>query len=130
MAESFVIVAKRKPTSVILSRGSSAWHCTLTGSPTRTDGAVSDCRRAPEFGQLRGVIERHLAPILVWILIACLLITPLSIFAALACYALGMISLIHAKLYVFSREVAMSTDRILSRLAHFRPLCRPARGTC
>jgi hypothetical protein len=49
-----------------------------------------------------------LSPFLAGILIACLLTTPLNIFAALACYALGLTSLIHAKLSLFRQGVWLS----------------------
>lgn len=49
-----------------------------------------------------------LSPILAGILIACLLATPLNIFAALVCYAIGLASLIHAKLSLFRQSVWLS----------------------
>ena len=49
-----------------------------------------------------------LSPILAGMLTICLLATPLNIFAALTCYAIGLNSLIHAKLSLFRQGVWLS----------------------
>jgi len=49
-----------------------------------------------------------LSPILAAIVITCLLATPINIFAVLLCYALGLSSLLHAKLSLFRQGVWVS----------------------
>ncbi|MCA9170867.1 MAG: hypothetical protein KDB23_24495 [Planctomycetales bacterium] len=49
-----------------------------------------------------------LLPVVAGIMIACLLATPLNIFAALTCYAIGLTSLIQAKLSLFRQSVSLS----------------------
>jgi len=56
-----------------------------------------------------------LSPILAAFAIMCLLTPPLNIFVALFCYALGLLSLLHAKLSLFRQGVWVSSGP--SRLA-------------
>jgi high-affinity nickel permease len=49
-----------------------------------------------------------LSPILAAITITCLLAAPLNIVVALSCYAIGVLSLVHAKLSLFRQGVWVS----------------------
>lgn len=49
-----------------------------------------------------------LLPMPAGMLVACLLATPLNILVALTCYALGMASLIYAKLSLFRQGIWLS----------------------
>lgn len=48
------------------------------------------------------------SPILAGILITCFLAIPLNLFAACICYAIGLTSLVHAKLSLFRQGVWLS----------------------